>query len=205
MKKAVTAILLIVCVSPLFGQNKQDSIVTDKKDVFIGDILLANRKLVFINRDGIIDSVSTSSIKRLTISDKSKIENNYDREVLSPPEGKCLIYLYRPASIVNALVSAKIQLNGKLVSKLGNNSFTKLAVPAGSHTLMWRNDKHLLNIDVKEGQVYFVQVDQTGSISRMDAFGGCAAGGVNFYLTIIPNDLGELYMKSIKNEMYSGF
>jgi hypothetical protein len=77
------------------------------------------------------------------------------------PPGKALIYIYRPGSMVGALVHYTVNANDEKVSEahLRNNTYLVFFADPGSHTL-WREvsgarSKVILNVEA--GKTYYVR------------------------------------------------
>ena len=61
--------------------------------------------------------------------------NNSTFVALSPSmENESIIYIYRPASLSNAVISPMLKINAEDITEISNNSYTYVQLAAGSNT-----------------------------------------------------------------------
>ena len=83
---------------------------------------------------------------------------------IKPHDGQSTVYIYRPASISNAMYSPDIHIDGefKLTLKPGMNiSFT---LPSGEHTFELISQKKFpgtkkVTLDLTDGNIYYLRID----------------------------------------------
>jgi hypothetical protein len=79
------------------------------------------------------------------------------------PEGKALVYIYRPGSIVGAAVSYTINANDAKVcgARLKNKSYMVYFADPGRYTFWAQvsNTRRAVDLDVEAGKTYYVKGD----------------------------------------------
>jgi hypothetical protein len=96
------------------------------------------------------------------------------QEAASAPEGKGLVYLYRPSSLVLGARSAKFFVSGQKIAELKTNGYTAVYLPEGRHVIQQRwADKEYpalmanivgptkpveVPIDVKAGDTHYIRL-----------------------------------------------
>jgi hypothetical protein len=213
MNKILTFTLLFLSLAHLdvFSQNYTNFIVTPKKDtVFcnIKKIELGNIYYQKSNSDSKteLSEISLDDVLDFKGNDDLIVENYYNRTLRTPAKGKSLIYIYRTSNIVNMLVGFNINYKGEKLIRLKNSSFFVHEVEPGIHsysTSAWASSFDDINISTKEGEVYFIQVDQTGGvfIGGNAQFGRPSSGGVDFMIFQRSKNVGEALWKSIRKEL----
>ena len=85
--------------------------------------------------------------------------------VPDPVSGQgAIVYIYRPDSIANILVSTAVLVNGDKKFDINNNTYMSITLPAGKHVISLDLEKryeglHLVEIDLADSQIYFLRVD----------------------------------------------
>jgi hypothetical protein len=79
------------------------------------------------------------------------------------PEGKALVYIYRPGSMVGAAVHYTVNANDEKVSEahLRNNSYLVFFANPGRYTFWAQvtNTRREVDLDVEAGKIYYVRGD----------------------------------------------
>ena len=79
------------------------------------------------------------------------------------PEGKALVYIYRPGSMVGAAVHYTVNANGDKVSEyhLRNKSYLIFFAEPGRYTFWAQvsNSRREVDLDVEAGKTYYVRGD----------------------------------------------
>ncbi len=90
-------------------------------------------------------------------------ENSKFIEIKPENESTSVIYIYRPASFSNVMISPDIIINGKSRYKVKNNSYSYVIVPQGRTTVKLDVDKRYTGIqqrviNVEAAKVYYLRV-----------------------------------------------
>jgi hypothetical protein len=93
------------------------------------------------------------------ISVKEKSE-----QLLAEPENGSAIYIYRPDSFSNIIISPSVFIDGKERFLIGNDKYSFVHVVPGKHTIKLNLDESYHGdferlLDVKPDQTYFFRVD----------------------------------------------
>jgi hypothetical protein len=79
------------------------------------------------------------------------------------PEGKALVYIYRPGSMVGAAVHYTVNANDEVVSEnhLRNKTYLVFFADPGRYTFWAQvtNTRREVDLDVEAGQTYYVRGD----------------------------------------------
>jgi hypothetical protein len=79
------------------------------------------------------------------------------------PEGKALVYIYRPGSMVGAAVHYTVNANDTIASKahLRNKSYIVFFAEPGRYTFWAQvtNTRRAIDIDVEAGKTYYIKGD----------------------------------------------
>ena len=90
--------------------------------------------------------------------------NNSTFVALAPPiDNESIIYIYRPASLSNVVISPMLKINGEGIIEISNNSYSYFHLPAGSNTFKLELSqryigKKELQLDIKPQQTYFIKI-----------------------------------------------
>ncbi|AXA92695.1 DUF2846 domain-containing protein [Massilia sp. YMA4] len=95
------------------------------------------------------------------------------QEAASAPEGKGLVYLYRPSSLALAARSAKFFVSGQKIAELNTNGYTAVYLPEGHHVILqrWADNEYpalmanivgptkpiAIPLDVKAGDTHYIR------------------------------------------------
>ena len=86
-----------------------------------------------------------------------------NKQVKEIPEGKALVYIYRPGSMVGAAVSYSVNANDVKVSeaRLKNKSYLLYFGEPGRYTFWAQvtNTRRAVDLDVEAGKIYYVRGD----------------------------------------------
>ena len=88
-----------------------------------------------------------------------------DFSVIEPVLGKgALVYIYRPNSMSNILISPDVLIDGDKRFKVKSNEYMAMYLPAGNHKfsldLTKRYDgNHLVELILVDGKIYFLRID----------------------------------------------
>jgi hypothetical protein len=213
MNKILTFTLLILFLNQLnvLSQDFTDFIVTNKKDTIFCNIKKVELGTIFYQKNKTRSKTNLSEMFLNRVldfkgNDDLIVENNYDRTLKTPAKGKSLIYIYRPSDIVNMLVGCRIDYKGEQLVRLRNNTYFIHEVEPGIHsysTHAMGGSFGSVDIATKEGEVYFIQVDQTGALfmGGTPQSRGLSTGGVSFKIFQRSNNVGEALWKSIGKEL----
>ena len=176
MKKNFYATLLIIsCLS--FSQSKKgDYLITEKKDtIFCKIVKLSGKRVEYIK-----DNENSSSTKNIynfldvNITDLSVIENPLGLKIEQPEKGYAHVYLYRPYVYTGSALNCKVEYNGYSLVNLKTKSYYLHKVKANEiHRYNWNNrDQKVVEIDAKDGQIYFIRGSFEAEFMTWNASGG---------------------------------
>lgn len=73
----------------------------------------------------------------------------------TPDNSVAQVYLYRN-KMLGAALSMPVTVDGKLAGSTGAKSYFKFDLPAGKHVFTSQGDKSTLEVDTKEGEIYYI-------------------------------------------------
>lgn len=84
---------------------------------------------------------------------------------IAPKEGKAVVYLYRPSTLVNSAQVPNIYVNGKRYRKLLVGGYQRHELPPGEHLIVadgnafqWAMGPRRVYVNLKENEVAYIQL-----------------------------------------------
>jgi hypothetical protein len=106
--------------------------------------------------------IKTLVLFKLTLTCNSVFSQKFN-PVNEIPDGKALVYIYRPGSIVGAALSYTVNANDVKVSvaRLKNKSYLVYFAEPGRYTFWAQvtNTRRAVDLDVEAGKIYYVRGD----------------------------------------------
>jgi len=96
--------------------------------------------------------------------------------VIQPVAGKgALVYVYRPNSMSNILISPDVLVDGDKKFKIKSNEYMAMYLPAGKHRFSLNLSKryegqHLVDLTLVDAKIYFLRVDAKMKFQMNDQY-----------------------------------
>jgi len=180
MKKTIYATLLLLSGLSFSQSKKGDYLVTEEKDtIFCKIVGLDGKRVEFIRENE--KSSSTKNIYNfidVNITDLSVIENPLGIKIEQPEKGYAYVYLYRPFVYAGSALNCKVEYNRtKLVNLKPNSYYLHKIKTNETHKYNWNNSsKSVVEINAKEGEVYFIRGSVGADRQSLDAIVTFGAG-----------------------------
>ena len=179
MKKTIYVILFTISNLSFSQSKKGDYLVTKEKDtVFCKIIGLSGKRVEYIKENE--NSSSTKNIYNfldVNITDLSVIENPLRIKIEQPEKGYAYVYLYRPYVYTGSALNCKVEYNGTSLANLKTKSYYLHKVKANEiHKYNWNiREQKVVEIDAKEGEVYFIRGSFEAEYINWNTYGGSSA------------------------------
>lgn len=184
----------------IYAQNTDDLIVLNN-DTIKCSIEKIEKNKIYYKKDNKQLEIKLDQVVDINLKTVLKTKKVF--ELQKPKEGKALVYIYRPHEIVNMLVNLNISSEGKKIVKLKNNSCFIHEVNPG--TIEYKGDFWIggkltpTKLEAKEGEIYFLQVDQTGRIFNGPPTPYGTNTSVDFFIFERKKNIAEIILSYIKN------
>ena len=96
--------------------------------------------------------------------------------VIEPVMGEgAVVYIYRPNSLSNVVISPDVLIDGKKEFEIKNNVYTSLTLPAGVHAFNLALSKryegqHSIELELSDAEVYFLRIDTKMKFQMNDLY-----------------------------------
>ena len=86
-----------------------------------------------------------------------------------------IVYIYRPDSLSNIMISPAIFINGKKSSEIKNGTYISVSLPTGKHVFKLElgdryDGQHAVNLMLKDAEVYFLRIDTKLKFKKNDLY-----------------------------------
>lgn len=108
-----------------------------------------------------LSSLSTACSQR--VPDISDWMMNQKAQIKSTHDGLSTLFVYRPTTFANAMVSPWLLINQQKHIQLDNNQFTRLVLPPGQYHISLQLDKryqgqHHIDLNIDQPSMYFLKI-----------------------------------------------
>ena len=98
------------------------------------------------------------SVRREDRNESQVKSNSHFVSNEAPGEGMATVYIYRPKQFLNAVNGFKVFANGYEITKIRNNRYDKIDLPAGKYVFTARNDKNARVVKtIEAGEKYYLR------------------------------------------------